>query len=403
MASISFLAGEIPADSRTLRALTVGLDSISSFWKKWYFEDYIASGGSCVKFVTGRRGSGKSHLAALAQADASESGFYAVRLSADDILMSDFSSVYRAVYQACSLTDFVKKASNRILSSLGYDWNGENGKSFLEYMSDSDQLDPMVRREIRTAIKGAFAGNPYIDVNFSSICSLLAGNYLGILELDETALDTVFKWLNGDKDISVSSMRSLGLSSYKITKTNARYMLRSLSELVRLAGFRGIFISIDDLDVLANSSALDKNHYTKQRRDDAYESIRQLIDDIDTFRYTFILLSFDRILIDDERRGIKSYQALWLRMENEIVSKRLNYFSSMFNLDSANTVFFTAENVVEFSRRICDITNGANIASHPIRMEDAEKLIDKSRFASDPLPLLVRNETLSVSKEVSNV
>ena len=155
--------------------------------------------------------------------------------------------------------------------------------------------------------------------------------------------------------------------------------------------------------MLANSSALDKNHYTKQRRDDAYESIRQLIDDIDTFRYTFILLSFDRILIDDERRGIKSYQALWLRMENEIVSKRLNYFSSMFNLDSANTVFFTAENVVEFSRRICDITNGANIASHPIRMEDAEKLIDKSRFASDPLPLLVRNETLSVSKEVSNV
>lgn len=43
--------------------------------------------------------------------------------------------------------------------------------------------------------------------------------------------------------------------------------------------------------------------------------------------------AFDRGLMDDENAGLKSYQALWMRIQNEIVGERFNRFTDMVDLD----------------------------------------------------------------------
>lgn len=396
MASLAFLNGAVPTDETVLRAVTVGLDRITAFWKKWYFEDFIAAGGSSIKFVSGRKGAGKTHLITLAAVDAAAAGLLPVTLDADDILLSDFSSLYRAVFNSLDIIPLVEKIANDTAMDLGYGWTPESGKSFMDFLSDADQLDPVTRREVRTAIKQRFSGNPYMDVNFASACSLLAGDHIGMLDLEDNGRQTVLKWLRGEKDMSIPSLRALGMSTYKIDKANARYMLRSLCELVRLSGYKGLFISVDNLDVLASSTALGKNHYTKMRRDDTYESLRQLIDDIDTFRYVFFLFAFDRILVDDERKGLKSYHALWLRMQNEIVSGRLNFFTSMLDLDNANRDFFTPEAIMEMSRRLGDLSNDVDVKAHPLDETKANELVEKAKFASLSLPVLVSNCTFQL-------
>ena len=61
-------------------------------------------------------------------------------------------------------------------------------------------------------------------------------------------------------------------------------MLRSLAEVVSMGGYSGLFIAIDDLEILTSRSSLEPVHYTKMKREDTYESIRQLIDDIDSMK-----------------------------------------------------------------------------------------------------------------------
>ena len=53
-------------------------------------------------------------------------------------------------------------------------------------------------------------------------------------------------------------------------------MLRSLAEVVRMGGFSGLFIAVDNMEILVSRSSLELVHYTKMKREDTYESIRQL-------------------------------------------------------------------------------------------------------------------------------
>jgi hypothetical protein len=104
-------------------------------------------------------------------------------------------------------------------------------------------------------------------------------------------------------------------------------------EVVRIAGFAGIAVAVDDLEMLIETSVLEEVRYTKMRREDAYESIRELIDGIDTLGCFMIVFAMDRSLLEDETKGLKSYQALWMRIQNEISSDKVNRFADIIDLD----------------------------------------------------------------------
>ena len=221
----------------------------------------------------------------------------------------------------------------RSMRSLGYDYNMEEGKSAMDWLSDRGEQSVMARQELRSEVRRSITSNKELDHNFAQILSLKVSEKLGILTLDEELDSLSDDWLNAEKSVKVAKLRSFGLAGYKINKTNARRMLKSLGEAVHIAGYTGLFVSLDNLQNIVSTSSLEEVKYTKMKRDDAYEVIRQLIDDIDVFRYFFLILSFDRILVDHEKWGMKSYQALWLRVQNEIVSGRVNLYNDLLDLD----------------------------------------------------------------------
>lgn len=63
------------------------------------------------------------------------------------------------------------------------------------------------------------------------------------------------------------------------------------------------------------------------------EILRQLIEFIDNMHHILFLFSFNRELMDNENVGFKTYQALWMRIQNEVVSTRFNRFADILNLD----------------------------------------------------------------------
>ena len=67
------------------RDLSCGIRFLTDFWQKTYLQEYIRSGGSKIKFVTGRAGSGKTHFLHLMNSIAREENYKTVSFSAKDV------------------------------------------------------------------------------------------------------------------------------------------------------------------------------------------------------------------------------------------------------------------------------------------------------------------------------
>ena len=484
--------GTAPGRGRLLDEITVGLDPLTDFLDTHYLEDYIPRGGSKIKFVTGRSGSGKTHFSQRMQEDASDKGYIIVSFSARDVWLHDFREIYLEILRQCDIEHILQGCADQIIRELGYDpaqisspgqisssgqtsvpgqisspgqtddhakntvsleldqsgqareamqggqpihigqlmqggqpmhigqpmqgdqlmhtgqsmhtsqplSAGASGsrRTFMDFLSERGEADPISRGEIRTALRTMFTRNPLLDNNFACCCSILTGGILGHPVLEPASRDLVLAFLHGDKTVKLSQLRALGLSPSRITKYNARHLLRSLAEVVHLAGYAGILITVDDLEMLMNRAAGSTMRYTKLRRNDAYESIRQLIDDIDNMHYVFFLFCFDRELMDNENVGFKTYQALWMRIQNEVVSTRFNRFADILDLDRYADAFYTQETLLEMSARLALILSENGIPAAPLTPEDIAGLTERAGYGGIGIPYMVGRAVLDAGK-----
>jgi hypothetical protein len=307
---------------------------IVDFWREHYLDAHIARGGSKIKFITGHPGSGKSRFLRLLLAEATERGFKTVSLSAKKVWLHDFKELYTAILNAADLQGCFDACARSVALQMGYRVEDiPQGMTFADALSREGLFDPVARLELRTQLNAMFFKNPRIDKNFAVCAALMTGGVLGHPLLEPASRDLLLAWLSGEKSVRLPALRKLGLAPFKITKHNARHMLRSLVELLRLAGYEGLVVGVDDLEVFTGLSSLEEIRYTKMRREDAYESIRELIDEIDTLSHVLFAFAFDKELLENETAGLKSYQALWMRIQNEVESRRFNRFSDIIDMN----------------------------------------------------------------------
>ena len=312
------------------------VEYVTDFWKRQYLETYITEGGSKIKFLTGGNSAERSLAIKRFLRDAGAGGYKTAYISAKNTWLHDFKDIYVAVFNAVGFESCLGACAGRIIEELGYDPAGiPDGISFASFLQDRSAFDPLTKREIREKLSAMFFGNTWIDNNFAISAALITGGILGYPAIEPGAKDLLLGWHRGEKEARVSVLRKLGLSPLRITKNNARHMLRSLVEIIRISGFKGLAVAVDYLEMLASASALEELRYTKMRREDAYESIREMIDGIDTFSHFMLAFAFGKELLEDELCGFKSYQALWMRIQNEIESERQNYFADIIDLNKA--------------------------------------------------------------------
>ncbi|MDD4310430.1 MAG: DUF2791 family P-loop domain-containing protein, partial [Candidatus Cloacimonetes bacterium] len=119
-----------------------------------------------------------------------------------------------------------------------------------------------------------------------------------------------------------------------LNKSNARSWLYSLMELVKFMGFRGAVILLDQFEAILPHTASEVN-YTTAKRNDVYELLRQLIDDLDFFRNILIVIAGNSDIVENEFQGLQSYQALWLRIQPGFIQhNHLNLYADMIDADT---------------------------------------------------------------------
>jgi hypothetical protein len=377
---------------------TSGVGFITDFWEKHYLKEYIKAGGSKIKFVTGNEGSGKSHLLDNFTKLAKNNGYLTVTFSANEIWLNDFKFIFLEILRQCNLDTLMEKCSQQIIRELGYDPNQIiPGETFIDYLAALGKNDALEKGEIRNQLRKFFKDNSRMDNNFAIACSLLCGGVLGHPVLDDSNKDLILSWLTNEKGFRVTSLRHLDMSPARITKFNARLMLQSLSELVMVSGYSGLIVTVDDLDVIIDRSSLAPLHYTKMKREDTYESIRELIDDIDNFKNIMFLFGCFKSLIDNERMGMKSYQALWMRIQNEVWNDRINKFSDIIDMNEVARQVYTPELLMNMSKNFSNQIINHEYEPNVIDIETASKLIEQSKQGGISIPLLVKNATLGIS------
>lgn len=387
--------GKAPDDSVLLREVSAGISFLTDFWQEKYLREYIKEGGSKIKFVTGQKGSGKSHLLKLTAVLAEQENYVTAAFSAKEIWMHDFREIYIEILRQCDLLECLRRCSYKIIENCGFDYQDvPENMAFMDYLAQNDLADAITRREIRLQLKSMFLENPLIDNNFALACSLLTGGILGHPLLEEQNKELLLGWLEGDRSVKITSLRSLGLSPSRITKVNARHMLRSLAQVIHMAGYAGLLVTVDDMEILLSRSSLELIHYTKLKREDTYESIRQLIDDIDSLKNIMFVFAFDRELLDNDNAGIKSYQALWMRIQNEIISRRFNRFTDIVDMDRLAAQEYTVDVVMEMSAKLADAAEKSGIPAKAIDREKAEEILARSKVGAAAVPGLVSQATL---------
>ena len=325
--------GRVPSDTQVLKQITAGTEILLDILVERYFQGYIRLGGSKVKFIVGKEGAGKTHHLKFMHSSAAEIGYYPVQIDARKIKLQRIDDLYRQIVGNVDLPALLQSYCTKIAEEVA--------EQKLELPQNKDTLFTVLARQLDSApIAGRrlkdklteLLRNPDLNRYFGIAMMHLAQDALGMRSLQVADRANLYSWLLGTK-VTASSLRPFQIFT-KLDRYNGRHMLRSLFSFIRLAGYCGCLVSIDSLETVVEDNPETKRAmYSRVARDDTYEMIRQLIDEADDFESTLFLFATRPSFFIDSVRGVKSYYALWMRIQEEVVTRRFNGLSDQVSLD----------------------------------------------------------------------
>ncbi len=325
--------GEPPIHPDVLKAITIGRELWLDFFNEYHLYNFIYQGGSKVKVVVGSEGSGKTHLLRCIEQDARDQGYATVFFSLRDyqFKLNDLPTLYKTIVSHIDQEELIRGLCRKTASVLGYDRIKYDGSErLLPQMVEDGMMQVTAEKEIRNTTSQVFK-----DADFGSSFSAFAYTVVKerMIRGQNGTLSTALRWLSGEK-LERHERQSTYLFE-KLQKSNARYWLNSLIRLLKLAGWNGLVVLIDDVDVITSRSPETAHYYyTPNAIKDVCEIIRQLIDDTELLNSFVLILSGRYPMLEDEKRGFKSYEALWMRLQSGLVSvNRFNPFADIVNMD----------------------------------------------------------------------
>ncbi len=328
-------AGQPPYSPEWLQKLTLGREAWLDNFTQHYLHNYIFVGGSKVKVLVGSEGVGKTHLLRCVEADARSQGYAVASLSARDMncRISDLPNLYQRIFQGIDTAALIKGICLKVAASLGYGADRYQGQGDLLSLLIADGLARYdAEREIRNAAVRIFKT---VDFGPSFVTFAYTTAYDGLtLGPDSDVFGLRLKWLSGEK-LDKKEQQETGLLE-QLKKVNARYWLNSFVKLLEQASMPGLVVLIDDLEAITERVAeTGRFFYTPNAIKDTCELFRQMIDDVELLNGLLVVLAGRRAIVDDERRGFKSYEALWMRLQTGLVpSTRFNPFADIVDIDS---------------------------------------------------------------------
>jgi hypothetical protein len=304
------------------------VDLFSVGREKWlqFIEDdlqnYIAEGGSKVRFINGDYGDGKTHFMSIIRHLALSLDFaVSFVVLTRDVPIHKFEVVYQSIVQ--QLTGKFPGTGIRHLLEF---W-ADQLKADIVTESTAAEGSSISLQSKLTALAERLRLLPGMNLNFvNGLTAFLSLRYspLGVDETEEErqqSLEIIYQWFEGGK-VAKKDLKPFQIFE-ALSKTNSKSFLCSLVAWLKYLGHKGLILLMDELEtVIAHPTSV---------RNAAYENVRLLIDNTEQADSLHIFFSIipDVLLAE---KGFKSYDALWSRVRSIGDSKRLNYRGVLIDL-----------------------------------------------------------------------
>ncbi len=309
--------------------------------------DHIADGGAACRFIIGRFGSGKTFFLNLLRTVALQRKFVVAQADiTTERRLHGSNGQARALY--CELTKNLSTRSRPeggALSNLVERWVGDVDHAVRETGGAEDD----VRREVLQRLK------PLQDlVSGYDFANVIAKYYDGFVAHNELLQQAALRWLRGEFATKTAAREDLGVRSI-IDDDSVYDYLKLLAGFVRMAGFAGLLVNIDELVVLSH-----RLNNTVARNNN-YEAVLRIVNDCLQGRATGIgfLFAGTPECLEDRRRGIFSYEALATRLAPNrfAADNRRDLNAPVICLDS-----LTPEDCFVLLHKIREVFDGGDIA-----------------------------------------
>jgi hypothetical protein len=275
--------------------------------------DRIADSGSAVRFVIGEYGSGKTFFLYLIRSIALEKKLVTVHadLTVDRRLQAaggQARSLYAELMR--NMATRAKPDGGAVPSVV------ERFVTSAIQEASQQQVNPeVVIRERMASISELVGGYDFAEV----IAQYWRGHDTG----NETLKSDALRWLRGEFSTKTDARQALGVRTI-IDDANVYDQIKLLSLFIRLAGFNGLLVCLDEMVNLY------KMTHT-QSRNANYEQILRIVNDClqGTAAGLGFLFGGTPEFLGDTRRGLYSYSALQGRLaENQFLKHGLVDYSS---------------------------------------------------------------------------
>ncbi|SKC07997.1 P-loop protein of unknown function [Sphingobacterium nematocida] len=303
----SLIGGVVPRIG--VQHITVGRsDEVDAFIKA--LED-VKEGHSMVKFWIGDFGSGKSFMLHLLNTVALKQKFVVstADFTPDNRLYSNDGKaliLYTAIMDNIAIQT---KAEGGALATLLEKWieqvivstATENNISLVEIREEKYLV--LVQNKIMQSI------NALTDVGGFDFATVVMKYYEGYVLDDELLKRNALKWLKGQYKTKTEAKQELGVREI-INDLNYYDMLKNFTSLFVSMGYSGFMINLDEAINLYKIS-------TAAMREKNYEKILTIYNDCFQGKVSNLFINFagTREFLENERRGLFSYQALKSRLE----------------------------------------------------------------------------------------
>lgn len=267
----------------------------------------VEEGGSAVRFVVGRFGSGKSFFLSLMRTVALERRF--VVLQADvtterRLYASDGKA--RALYaELLKNTATRSRPAGGALNALVERWISEVAMEVGE-----ERVAEVLPAKLKPLLE-LVGGFDFVHV--------LTRYWEAHLEHDTTVQEQAARWLRGEFATKTEARQELGVRSI-VDDDNWYDHLKLFAAFVRIAGYTGLLVNVDELVVLSHRLN------NARSRNNNYEKVLQILNDClqgGVEGLAFLFAGTDDCL-RDPRRGLFSYEALRTRLQpNQFASAGL--------------------------------------------------------------------------------
>jgi len=316
----------------------IAVEEYLPFLVREYLADYVARGGAAVKFVVPSDDEVASAFCEGFSGAAAHAGYAVASVDAAETRVHLVEQVFFDVARQIDWDGLATVAAARAATDAGYPPPEDQGLS-IERLAAHHHVDPReLKRDLDRALQTTVQRDYAMVSEFRTAMLRLCQAQLRSGQVSDAEHGAVIEWLQGDLR-QISALRS-ALIFRRIGRHNARQLLFSLAHWLAVNDRAGLALVLDLRRLgFARRPSPEERHghyYTKAALLDVYEVLRQMVDNTDEMAHLVLVVVAAPAFLSDTGRGLDAYQALKLRVFDEVRdSMRDNPLSSLVRLGAA--------------------------------------------------------------------